>query len=182
MDLYQRLLGRTENIVAGPSRQDFSDALFRGGMSKRENVYFKCTDPEGGHSHLVRIDSAQREDSSGEKYVFRGRLIVDGRVNMEVKGSYSTQYRNGEMQFDPPDGVSWVVVNRVGHSLIFHDFMGLYPSAGAAIKGIMKWEEQQLDDNPHFKTTPQWILQNRDGRDYINGATYIYSLHFCSPV
>lgn len=94
-------MARRDNIVNGPSKFDLMLTLFDGDSSHRRTVAFLLENPETepwcGSLNFV-INKVEREDGSGENWLFRG-YSSDTDKNLPVKGLFSTRTRKGWIEF-----------------------------------------------------------------------------------
>jgi len=85
-----------QTIKGGPSKWDLMLAVFDGGAEHPRLVMFmvKIEDAPILRSFFVRITGVDRDDGSGESFMFRGTAL-DGRA---VQGFYRTDRRTGVIE------------------------------------------------------------------------------------
>lgn len=84
-------------IIDGPSKRDLILSLSDGDFSNRKQVKFMVKTPNSkfGFSALsVVIDSAKREDGSGDNWLFEG-FLPSAPSGTTISGCFSTKNRRG---------------------------------------------------------------------------------------
>lgn len=84
-------------IVEGPSKYDLMLALIDGDNKHRRTVKFRV-DKSGGLIFLgmtMLINCLEREDGSGERWMFEGYHVLSTGGWVPMKGFYDTHVRKG---------------------------------------------------------------------------------------
>lgn len=87
-----------DTILGGPSKFDLMVSLLHGvARKKRVHVDFeiRCNDPTITCNWEIYINSLEREDGSGEQWLFQGYVRM---INLPCKGFYSTKTRKGWLE------------------------------------------------------------------------------------
>ncbi len=89
-------MSRQVTITAGPDKFKLATRLFDGDNREQKTVSF--TLKEGGHTweELIKLNSAEREDGSGESWNLTGHNVAN---SCKVKIYYSLKTRGGHMIF-----------------------------------------------------------------------------------
>ncbi|TSC67161.1 MAG: hypothetical protein CEO19_331 [Parcubacteria group bacterium Gr01-1014_73] len=88
-------------ITDGPSKWDFVLSAADGDNAHRRIVNFEL-DVDHGRKLLVNnilIDGLEREDGSGENWLFVGQYFYRTVAAKKIKGFYSTKTRQGWFEF-----------------------------------------------------------------------------------
>ncbi len=90
-------------IVDGPSKWDLMVSLFHGDLGRRHHVRFHTL--QSTFCDVV-IDELQREDGSGERWNFKGRVLDSELLpKAPVSGFFSTRSRQGHFFVERPEPV-----------------------------------------------------------------------------
>ena len=84
------------DITDGPSKMDFMLSLFDGDTQHRRPVVFTLRG-EGLTSFI--IDGVEREDGSGENWIFKGSYYLGSISRILAHGFFSTRMRKGWIEY-----------------------------------------------------------------------------------
>jgi hypothetical protein len=97
---------KQHNLCNGPDKHAFETCLFFGDNRNRVTVYFELGDKKKGQNQFqVIINSAQREDGSGQSWLFNGYVVsgrdMDGTLKLgpRYEAYYNFKNRQGWIRF-----------------------------------------------------------------------------------
>jgi len=96
-------MARRFDIVDGPSKWNFAVSLFDGGSRGRRVVSFalKSSDSQTPFPLCFLINGAEREDGSGENWLFKGYSCSDAaKMVCAGRGFFSLQTRKGRIELE----------------------------------------------------------------------------------
>jgi hypothetical protein len=100
--LRQRQVG----IIGGPSKFDLATRIFDGDNREQRPVTFTLREEGNTWEERIKLNSAQREDGSGESWNLTGYNVAN---SCQVEIYYNLRHRQGHMIFIPsnPEKSQW---------------------------------------------------------------------------